>query len=255
MAGQAIGSMEERVIGVLGGMGPEATLGFYQRLMSITPAHRDQDHVRVIIDSNPKIPDRTAALLGEGESPAPMMIRSIEALERAGADFAVIPCVSAHAFLEEVRRSVRIPILSMFDAVADQISLDLPRPWRLGLMATTGTATSGHFERRLAASGHDVRLPNPEDQSVLMDAIYSIKRSTSLADRQRSSADVRKVAGRLIAEGATGIVLGCTELPLVLPRGDLDVPVFDSLLLLARAALLSAGREPIEEVPEAREAT
>ena len=119
--------MTEKVIGILGGMGPEATLGFFERIIAHTPAARDQEHLRVIIDSNPQVPDRTAAILLGGESPVPLMVAGMEALQRAGADFVVIPCVSAHFFLEELRRRVSLPVISMFDVTAEHIRRDHPR--------------------------------------------------------------------------------------------------------------------------------
>ena len=246
--------MNERVIGVLGGMGPEATLAFYARLIENTPARKDQDHVRVIIDSNPKVPDRTAALLWGGESPVSLMTSGIEALERAGADFVVIPCVSAHAFLEELRQSVRIPLLSIFDAAAEQVRQDLPSLRRVGLLATTGTVTSGLFQRRLAELGLDVIVPEEQDQARLMTAIYGIKASGAKDGRAQVAAEVRGVAERVVAAGADGIVLGCTELPLALGPGDVNVPVIDSLVSLARAALRMAGREPRDQPAIAGEA-
>ena len=248
--------MNEQVIGVLGGMGPEATLAFYARLIENTQARRDQDHVRVLIDSNPRIPDRTEALLGNGESPVPLMTSGVEALQRAGADFIVIPCVSAHVFLDELRGRVRIPVLSIFDAAAEHVRQDLPGLRRIGLLATTGTVTAGLFQRRLVESGLNVIVPGEQDQPRLMAAIYGIKASRARDDRARVAADVRAVAERVVALGAEALVLGCTELPLVLGPGDITVPVIDSLVSLARAALRVAGREPIDRqaaVGEARQ--
>ncbi|MEO8500760.1 MAG: amino acid racemase [Vicinamibacteria bacterium] len=246
--------MNERVIGVLGGMGPEATLAFYARLIENTEARRDQDHVRVLIDSNPKIPDRTEALLGNGESPVPLMTSSVEALQRAGAEFIVIPCVSAHVFLEELRRRVTLPVLSIFDAAAEQVRQDLPGLRRVGLLATSGTVTAGRFQQRLAESGFNVIVPDTPDQARLMAAIYGIKASAARGDRARVAAEVRGVAERVVALGAEAVLLGCTELPLVLGPSDLDVPVIDSLLSLARATLRVAGREPIHRPVVAVEA-
>ena len=103
-------AVRDRVIGVLGGMGPEATVAFYARIVACTSAARDQDHLRVIIDSNPEIPDRTAAVQGDGPSPVPMMAQSIAGLEKAGVDFVVMPCVSAHIFIEELKEKIRLSL-------------------------------------------------------------------------------------------------------------------------------------------------
>jgi aspartate racemase len=237
--------MAEKVIGVLGGMGPEATLGFFERIIAHTPAARDQEHLRVIIDSNPHVPDRTAAILHRGESPVPLMVAGVEALQRAGADFVVIPCVSAHFFLEELRRRVSLPVVSLFDVTAEHIRREFPRIKAVGLLGTTGTVAGGHFQARLVRNRVETVEPGADDQIRVMAAIYDIKDSRAARSRSEIGNDLRDVAGRLVAAGAQAIVLGCTELPLVLKTGDLDVPVFDTLTLLARAAIVVAGREPV----------
>ena len=248
--------MTDKVIGVLGGMGPEATIAFYSRLVAHTPAGRDQDHLRVLIDSNPGIPDRTAAILGRGESPVPAMVRGIDGLRGAGADFVAIPCVSAHAFVDELKASAGLPILSILDVVAQAIERHPRRIRSVGLMGTTGTLRAGMFQRRLAEAGFEVVVPGAEDQARVQASIYAVKAGAPEAVRRQLTAELRSIAMRLTSLGAEGIVLGCTEIPLVLGQADLAVPVFDSLHLLARAAIRSAGREPVaveSEEPRSRE--
>lgn len=239
---------KDRVIGVLGGMGPEATIAFYSHIVSATPAGRDQDHLRVIIDSNPGIPDRTAAILGQGESPVTAMAGGIDALQRAGADLVAIPCVSAHAFIDELKKQARLPVLSILDVIVEAVEQDPRKIGRLGLLATTGTVRAGMFQRRLAEAGLQVVLPNPDDQARVQASIYSVKAGAPEAVRAEITSELRTIVNRLVSAGAQGIVLGCTEIPLVLGQGDVAAPVFDSLRLLARAAIRAAGREPI--VPE-----
>lgn len=234
----------EKVIGVLGGMGPEATLSFYEKLIANTPARRDQDHLRVVIDANPKVPDRTAALLNQGDSPVPMMVAGLEALALAGADFVVIPCVSAHGFLEDLRSRASLPLVSMLEVVADHVRGHHPGVKTVGLLATTGTVESGAFAQALRRAGIGVLLPGAEDQQAVMAAIYAVKGEGSEEQRTAARTALIAVAERLVSAGAQAIVLGCTELPLVVGRGDLAVPVFDSVLILARAAITLAGREP-----------
>ncbi len=236
--------MCEKVIGVLGGMGPEATLTFFKELITQTPARTDQEHLRVLIDSNPKIPDRTRAILENGESPVPAMVASAGSLERAGADFIVIPCISAHFFLDELRSNVNLPILSIFDVMADHISQNHPNVSQVGLLATTGTVQGGRFQERFDRAGIRTLVPGTEDQLLIMSAIYDIKDSHCLRSRDEISRSVNNVACRLATQGALGIVAGCTEIPLVLQSLELPVPVFNPLILLARAAISAAGREP-----------
>ena len=237
--------MTERVIGVLGGMGPEATLAFYERIIAQTPAASDQEHLRVIIDANAKVPDRTAAILRGGPSPAPLMGASVEAIGRAGADFVVIPCVTAHAFLDELQPLISLPVLSILDVVAEHIRSRHSALTKVGLLATSGTIESRIFDGRLAKDGIEVLVPERADQGRLMAAIYDLKASRDPKLRAQVGREVREVGERLIAAKAEGIILGCTELPLVLKPGDLPVPIFDTLVLLARAAIVAAGRQPI----------
>jgi aspartate racemase len=233
--------MTEKTIGILGGMGPEATLDLFAKIIANTPAERDQDHLRVVIDSNPKVPDRTAAILSGGESPVPAMKAGIAALKRAGADFVVIPCVSAHFFLDELQYEAGLPILSMFDVTAEHIRLHHPHIRTVGMLATTGTLKGGRFRAKLEQSGTATLAPEEEDQKRVMAAIYEIKGAPGGRGRDAIGAEIRTIAGRLVQRGAQGVVAGCTEIPLVLKSGDLDVPVFDTLLLLARAAI-AAGQ-------------
>ncbi len=236
----------EKVIGILGGMGPEATVDLFCKIIANTPADKDQDHLRVVIDSNPKVPDRTAAILRGGSSPVPSMKAGIEALERAGADFVVIPCVSAHFFLQELQRESGLPIISMLDVTAEHIRKRHPNIHKVGMLATTGTLQGGRFRERLQQAGIETITPAGPDQERVMMAIYEIKGAAAAGkDRGAIGAEIREVAGRLIQRGAQGVVAGCTEIPLVMRPGDLGVPVFDTLLLLARAAIAAAGRQPV----------
>ena len=126
--------MSKKTIGILGGMGPEATLDCFGKIIKNTPAQKDQDHLRVVIDSNPSVPDRTAAIIGNGRSPVPVMAEGCQALEKAGADFIIIPCVSAHFFIDEIQRQANLPILSIFDAVAESITRDYHKVKTVGLL-------------------------------------------------------------------------------------------------------------------------
>ncbi len=230
--------MVEKTIGILGGMGPEATIELFHRILSLTPAGRDQDYLHVLIDSNPKIPDRTAAIIGEGESPLPALIAAAQNLERAGADFIAIPCNTAHYWLHELREEVSIPIIDMIGETASRIADQQPALHKIGLLATTGTLQSGLYQRAFAEGNIDLIVPSEEQDAVIMSAIHAIK----AGDHSVKSA-VIEVAQELMACGAQGIIPGCTELSLVVPADSLSVPVFDPLSILAeRAVSLARGR-------------
>lgn len=226
--------LEEKVIGILGGMGPEATADLFKRIIRATPAEKDQDHIRVIIDSNPKIPDRTAAIIGGGSSPLPEMTRTAKNLEKAGADLIIIPCNTAHHYYEELKRSVRIPILNMVELTAQTIKEIFPNVKRIGLIGTTGTVRAGIYNRALEKSGVEVIYPPEKLQDQVMEAIYgNVKAGRTLEGKEI----IAKVATHLIEEGAEIIIYGCTEVSLVLKSEDLPVPVVDPLQILAETAV------------------
>ena len=238
--------MKEKVIGILGGMGPEATLECYAQIIKNTPARSDQQHLRVVIDSNPKVPDRTAAITGKGPSPLTTLVAGCDALQAAGADFIIMPCVSAHFYLEQMRQHSKMPILSIFDAVTEAISSEHADIEIVGLLGTTGTISSSLFQKRLAVAGLTTLVPGEVRQSRVMAAIYEIKNSRSTRSRQYISSDLAAVAVSLVSEGAQAIIAGCTEIPLALQQEHLSVPYFDVLPILARAAIIEAGLTPAD---------
>jgi aspartate racemase len=237
--------MSEKTIGILGGMGPEATLDCYAKIIQNTPAKTDQQHLRVVIDANPKVPDRTAAIIGDGPSPVPILVAGCRTLQSAGADFIIIPCVSAHFFLEEVRQQIQIPILSIFDAVSDTISSEHDDIKTVGLMGTSGTISGGLFQKRLASANIKTLAPDDTHQTRVMAAIYDIKNSRSKRSRKQITSDLAAVAESLVSKGAQGIVAGCTEIPLALKQKHLFVPYFDAIAILARNAVIKAGMTPV----------
>lgn len=233
--------MKEGIIGILGGMGPEATVDIFQRIIKNTEADRDQEHLRILIDSNPKIPERIPAVLGSGESPLPMMIETAQNLERAGADFIVIPCVTAHHFIQQLRKGISIPVISIIDEVAKEMERSLPGIKRTGLIATTGTIRTGMFQDRLRDIGVEVLVPQPEDQeNLVMSAIFGESGIKAGFISSENRGKILKASKALIENGAQGIIGGCTEVPLVVQQRDMEVPFFDSLNILALAAIRQA---------------
>ena len=237
--------MKEKTIGILGGMGPEATLDCFARIIKNTPAQTDQEHLRVVIDSNPKVPDRTAAITGKGESPVPLLVAGCLALQRAGADFIIIPCVSAHFFLDEIRPQIEPPILSIFDTVSETLAGEHPQIKTVGLIGTTGTISGGLFQKSLAADDIETIFPDEKHQSKVMAAVYDIKKSQPPRSKAEITSDLVATAESLISKGAQAIIAGCTEIPLALFQDHLPVPYFDALTILARAAILKAGLHPL----------
>lgn len=237
-----------KVIGILGGMGPEATLACFGKILKNTPAKADPEHLRVVIDSNPAIPDRISAILGDGESPVPALIAGCRGLQKAGADFIIIPCVTVHFFLPQIRAESPVPILSIIDTVAEAIRRNFPESANVGLLGTIATVRSGLFQKRLAEENIHTLVPDGTVQTKIIDAIRDIKDTRPSRTKSEITADLIKAAGTLIRKkplGAEAIIAGCTEIPLALGQEHLPVPYFDSLTVLARAAIRFAGRDPV----------
>ena len=237
-----------KAIGILGGMGPEATLDCFGKIIKNTPAKTDRDHIRVVMDSNPGIPDRIAAILGEGESPVPALVAGCRGLEKAGADFIITPCVTVPFFLPQIQAQSPLPILSIFDAVAEAIQADFPAAKTVGLLGTVATVESGLIQKRLAQEKIDTLVPDSAQQSKIVDAIKDIKDTRPSRTKSEITNALIEAARSLIdkePDGADAIIAGCTEIPLALAQEHLPVPYFDSLTILARAAIRFAGRDPI----------
>jgi len=229
--------LSEKIIGILGGMGPEATADLYLRIIRATPAKRDQDHPRIIIYSNSKVPDRTSAILGTGSNPMPELIRAGKRLEEAGADFIIIPCNTAHYFINQLQKELRVPILNMIRLSAAKAQKFYPNVKKAGLLATDGTLRSGLYTSAYGEASINILEPSLEKQADVMKAIYQCIKAGNLID---GGFLLRGVANDLINAGAEMIIFGCTEVSLVLKEGDLPVPILDPLQVLAEAAVAEA---------------
>jgi aspartate racemase len=222
-------------------MGPEATAYLFSLIIQRTRARRDQDHIPVIIDCDPKIPDRTAAILGKGPSPARPLLAGARRLARAGADFIVVPCVSAHAFLPGIRAQTPIPFISLVDEACACARQKTPRIRKVGLLATTGTVRSGIFTRAFGAAGMEVILPTADGQRRLMEAIYGkggIKAGHKSGPPRR---EILSACRALIRRGAQAVIAGCTEIPLAIRDEDLPVPLIEPMRVAAEASIRRAG--------------
>ncbi len=230
-----------RVIGVLGGMGPAATADFYQKIIRATPAKGDQDHLKVLIFSNPQVPDRTAAIRGEGPDPLPVLVASAQVLIQGGADLITIPCVTAHHYYDSLQQAVHVPILHLIGETVTAVLADSPHVRRLGLLATTGTLQTRLFERYFEPRGFTLIAPEPEVQiSCVMEAIYVVKHGDP---RETAVRLIRRASAHLESRGAEAILAGCTEVPLILQDGDVSIPVIDPTWYLAQAAVRYALAE------------
>ena len=228
--------MEKKVIGILGGMGPLATADLFQKIILHTAAASDQEHLRVCIDSNTNIPDRTAALLHGGADPVPEMVKSAKRLESIGADVLVMPCNTAHGFYDAVAASVDIPVLHMIALTRDALKARGVRA--AGLLATDGTIETGIYQRVFAGSGIELLTPSPAEQAAVMDIIYN---GVKAGDDKHDVSAFRACCESLLARGAQTLILGCTELPLAFSLYNLSYPAADPTLELALGAIRFAG--------------
>jgi len=225
-----------RCLGVLGGMGPLAGAHFLTRLIEMTPATCDQEHIPVLLRSDPRIPDRTAAMLSGGKSPLPDMMQGIALLEDAGADCIAIPCNTAHLWFPQLAASSHVPILHIVDAVLDDLARQGIQSGPVGLLATPATLALDLYQPALKAHGYEVLLPQAHAFDDCVEAIRLVK-----AGRMEDAlAPAIRAVESLAALGARAVVLACTELPLALPndhRGAFNVVITDSVDALARRVL------------------
>lgn len=230
-------SIMDKVVGVIGGLGPEATVDFYAKLVAATPALRDQDHLRVVIDSNPKVPDRNRAVAGEGESPGPALAATARVLEGAGAELLCMPCNTAHAFIADIRSATALPFVSIIESALAEVQALRPAVRRVGLLTATGGRRARVYEDALAGTGLDAVVLDDSEQGRLMQLIYGIKAGKrGAAERTAMIA----LAQRLVDRGAQVLVAGCTEVPLLMSEADLAIPFIDSTAALARAVVRAA---------------
>jgi len=231
----------KKTIGILGGMGPEATAHFFSLIIKNTAAAKDQDHIPVLIYNLPQIPERTPAILGKGPSPVPLLRKGIRTLAKAGADFIVVPCVSAHAFLMDIRRASPVPILSLLEESLVGAKKKNPRLKRAGLLASTGTVRSGLFAKTFAKAGIEIIAPTDKEQAKVMEAVFGKRGVKAGYTTGRPRKLVLDIARRLIKRGAEAVIAGCTEIPLVLRDEDIPVPLIEPMRIAAQACVVKAG--------------
>lgn len=230
-------SDEPLTLGVLGGMGPAATLEFLTRVQAYTPAEKDQDHLRVIADINPRTPDRNVPGSGTGAVLAEMA----GALRGAGANVLAMPCNTAHAHADVIQRASGLPLIDMIDLGAEAAQRTGAR--RAGVLGTKGALKL--YREYLAARAMGFVTLSPEDQDAFMAVLYRIKAGERGG---QVKAEMQRLAEALRAGGAEVLIAGCTEAPLVLSKSDVKLEFIDPGDLLARRAVaVCLGWEPLPQ--------
>lgn len=228
------------VVGVLGGLGPMATALFLEMVATRTVASRDQDHIDMIVSQHSTTPDRTAFLFDPtADNPVPALIHDALMLERAGADFLVLTCNTAHAFSRQIREATALDLVGILEATVDAVHSRSRDGDCIGVLGTDGTVRAGLYQKALKSRALQVALPDEEDQALVMDLIYNQVK----AGRTDRLGELRGVLERLKRRGANYFILGCTELSVAGDElGILDDPqIVDSLRSLADATILRAN--------------
>ncbi|MBI9089790.1 MAG: aspartate/glutamate racemase family protein [Desulfobacterium sp.] len=221
---------KEKVAGILGGMGPEATIDLMQRIIRLTPALDDIDHVRCIIDNNPKVPSRIKAIIeGNGEDPGPCMADMGRRLEVWGADFIAIPCNTAHFYYEAVANAVNIPVINLIDLVVSHVKTARPGCVKVGVLASTAVLLTGLYEKRFQEVGIEVLYPTSEFQVRLLQVIKDVKAGNTSVEVVK---EYREICEHLNSAGVEVVIIACTELSVI--SCDLPFNITDAAELLAR---------------------
>jgi aspartate racemase len=232
----------KKIIGIIGGMGPQATIDLFQKIVNLTPIKKEQEHLRIIIDNNPEIPDRTKAIFKKGKNPLPYFIKSARKLKEVGVDFIIIPCNTAHYFYNDLQKEIKIPVINMIEEVVNEIKRKFKYlPKKIGLLATSGTIKSRIYHKYFKKVGIKVITPDKFLQRKVMNLIYGkcgIKRSKMISKVVKDS--FKKIIKVLIQKGVKAIIIGCTDISIVINPDEFSIPVIDSNLVLAKAAVKKA---------------
>lgn len=227
------------MLGIVGGIGPAATVDFMAKLIRHTDARRDQDHMRMLVDHNPGIPDRTAHLTGAGADPTPALLHACQRLQAGGASAIAMPCNTAHAFLPRFRDRLSVPVVDMLAATVAHIAGTRPDCRRVGLLATSGTIASRVYHDAARDAPFDLMTPDAAHQDHVMKAIYGSDGVKAGHTTGPCAVHLHAAAVHLAARGAQVLILGCTELPLILGQqqgydaGGCRVDLVDPTLILA----------------------
>ena len=228
----------KKKLGIIGGMGPLATADLFRMIIENTKSDTDAGHIRIFVDNNPQIPDRTASILGNGISPVPEIVHSGNLLEKIGADILLLPCNTSHYYFEEIQRQLHSELINMVQETVNDISKKGIK--KVGLLATVGTIKGQVFDHYFQEFGIVSTPLNNLQQRVVMDFIYSgVKAGNASYDCKL----FMETVNALLDEGAETLILGCTEIPVGKKMYNLSFPSIDAMEVLAKTAIQRAGYE------------
>lgn len=223
--------MAHKTVGVMGGMGPDATVDFMAKVVALTASGRDQDHIHMIVDHDPTIPNRQIAINTGRDDVSARLGAMARRLEAAGADFLVMVCNTAHVFLDDVYSTSSIPFISIIEESVNEIERQSPEVRSVGVMATDGCLKTDIYQDAIERSGRTALVTDAQHTRQLMDLINAVKAGDQGRDVKHG---MQAVATALVNDGAEALIAGCTEIPLVFGVADSPVPVIDSTNVLAR---------------------
>lgn len=226
-----------KTIGIIGGMGPLATVHLYERIVFRTKASKDQEHIHVLIDSNTNIPDRTKAIIGQGLDPTVELIKSAKKLENIGADFLIMPCNTAHYFIDEVSKEISIPFINMLDETVKYTYNKYGKDTVVGILATEGTIKSKIYEDYYSKVGIKTVIPR-KNQDRIMKFIYDVIKRGNF---ELGTDIFFEVVKELKELGANAFLLGCTELSSAQYLFKFEGEYINPMEVLAEKSIISAG--------------
>tara|TARA_Y100000741_G_scaffold353856_1_gene327501 strand:- start:378 stop:1121 length:744 start_codon:yes stop_codon:yes gene_type:complete len=231
------------IAGVLGGMGPLATVDFMSMVIDLCPIVTEDDHVRLLVDQNPHIPNRQIVSNIKSKNIGSMLADGALKLQNAGADFIVMPCNTAHMFSDDIKTRINIPFIHIVDETINEITAYFPDKKSVGIMATSACINAKIYQDGLTVNNKKFHLPSESYQDECMKSIFDIKEGTEISNPADS---MYKIANHLTEKGAEILIAGCTEIPLVLKNEDLNVPLISSTEVLAIKTIEYANHIKIE---------
>ncbi|MDR1952130.1 MAG: amino acid racemase [Elusimicrobiota bacterium] len=231
-----------KTIGIIGGMGPEATLDLFAKIIKLTPAKKDQDHIHIIIDNYPQIPDRTNFILFGDKNPKEYILSSAKLLENAGAGVLIMACNTAHFFERDLRNEIKIPFISIVDAAINELKELNPCAKNIAVLSTTGTKAAKIYDKALIENGYNVLdIPNDLEKKI-MSAIYDgVKKGKACDFADSFQKIINEISDALKPDA---FIEACTEIPILMNSIVSKITAVDANYALARAAVKFAeGRD------------
>lgn len=228
-------------VGILGGMGPMATVDLFGKIVRAMPAKHDQDHLKIIVYNDPRIPSRVDAILHGGESPRAELVRAALFLENAGADLIAMPCNTAHHWYADIRTAITVSFIHMIENAADHTAAEAPGE-KAVLFATAATVAAGLYQKAFAARNLPLSVPGPAEQALISHAIDAVK--AGKIEDNPCLGNLETIIAACRRTGVTAVIAGCTELPLLFPLLAGDFRRIDPTELLAREVVRQAGAAP-----------